>query len=72
MNTLFWVIFIIAAFFAGVIVGRSMIKIDGLFIVDDSDYETTRWTLDVWVDPKTIPNKKNVRLKVKKMDEGVV
>lgn len=53
----------------GIAIGRKSSKYDGRFIVDDSDYETTRWTLDVDIDPKTIPDKKEIRLKVYKMTE---
>lgn len=44
-------------------------KPDGLFILDDSDPNTTRWILDVKMDPDEIKNKKEIRLKVCKMDE---
>lgn len=56
----------------GILIGRVCSRFDGLFLVDDSDEETTRWTLDVRIDPKTIPNKKEIRLQVKKMTEGDV
>lgn len=67
---------IIIAFIGGAIIGfligRKRSKFDGIFIVDDADYETTRWTLDMKIDPKTIPNRKEIRLKVGKMFEGDV
>lgn len=44
-------------------------EVDGLFILDDSDPKTTRWILDVKMDPDEIKNKKEIRLKVCKMDE---
>lgn len=69
---LYILIGILVAFCVGVLIGRSTVKIDGAFIVDDSDENTTRWILDVKIDPKTIPNKKQVRLKVLKMDQGDV
>lgn len=61
-----------AAFCVGFFVGGISSKMDGLFIVDDSDTETTRWVLDVKIDPKTIPSKKWIRLKVQNMTEGDV
>lgn len=72
MNILLHVLIGIVTLFVGFFIGRKTVKIDGLFIVNDSDYEKTRWIIDVRVDPKTIPNKKEVRLKVVKMDEGDV
>lgn len=44
-------------------------EVDGLFILDDSDPNTTRWILDMRMDPDEIKNKKEIRLKVCKMDE---
>lgn len=63
----------ILTFIIGGIVGYFIGKVkksDGMFIVDDNDYDKTRWILDVKIDPKTIPNKKEIRLKVRKMDKG--
>lgn len=68
-------IIFILAFIIGGIVGYFIGKVkksDGMFIVDDNDYEKTRWILDVKIDPKTIPNKKEIRLKVHKINEGDV
>lgn len=59
----------IGLFVSGFILGRLTIKKDGLFIVDDSDDETIRWIIDVQYDPKIIPDKKEIRLKVVKMNE---
>ncbi len=42
---------------------------DGLLIVNDSDFEKTRWIIDVKTDPATIPDKKELHLKVTKMVE---
>lgn len=62
---------LIGAFLFGVgfIIGRIGRKTDGMFIVDDNDEKTTRWILDVKIDPETIPNRKEIRLKVRKMSE---
>lgn len=72
MDILLYILVAIIALCVGVFIGRKTAKVDGMFIVDDSDDETTRWILDVKIDPKTIPNKKEVRLKVRKMTEGDV
>lgn len=66
------IIVAIAAFLLGIFIGSRLSHVDGMFIVNDTDEETTRWILDVKIDPKTIPNKKEIRLKVKKMTEGDV
>lgn len=44
-------------------------KRDGLFILDDSDPNVTRWILDMKMDPEEIKNKKEIHLKVCKMEE---
>lgn len=72
MDILLCILVAISTLCVGVFIGRKTVKVDGMFIVDDSDDKTTRWVLDVKVDPKTIPNKKEVRLKVRKMTEGDV
>lgn len=69
MDILLYILVALGSLCVGVFIGRTTIKVDGMFIVDDSDDETTRWILDVKIDPKTIPNKKEVRLKVRKMTE---
>lgn len=56
----------------GFCMGRMYSRLDGLFILDSSDPETQRWILDVHIDPKTIQNKKDIRLKVCKKDEELV
>lgn len=43
-------------------------KCDGLFILDESDPNMQRWILDVHIDPETIADKKEIRLKIAKMD----
>lgn len=56
----------------GFFIGRLTKKVDGRFIVDNSDGDKTRWTIDVDFDPETLPKKKEVRLKVYEMTEGDV
>ena len=73
MYILLGIIGLVAIAIGSFIVGRSSVKTDGMFIVDDTNDETTKWILDVSVDPATIPNRKIIRLKVKKIsDEGDV
>ena len=72
MDILLYILVVLGALCVGVFIGRTTLKVDGMFIVDDSNDETTRWILDVNFDPKDIPNKKEVRLKVRKMTEGDV
>lgn len=73
MNILLFFFVGITMFCIGVFIGKHWKKTDGMFIVNDSDVEVTRWTLDVNIDPKTIPNKKEIRLKVVNMiDNGDV
>lgn len=52
----------------GILFGKISKKFDGMLVVDDSYDESTKWTLDVNVDPKSIPSKKEIRLKVRKID----
>lgn len=59
----FFINFIITSF------SHSKQKYDGLFILDDSDPNITRWILDVKMDPDEIKNKKEIHLKVCKMEE---
>lgn len=53
----------------GIFIGRKSMLFDGLFITND---QNDKWTLDVKIDPNTIPSKKEIRLKVVKMSEGDV
>ena len=43
---------------------RVFIGIDGVFIIDDGDPETTRWTLQMKTNPEEISKKKYVHMKV--------
>lgn len=68
-------VIVLVCYLIGMIVGYALAHIltlrkrDGLFILDDSDPNTTRWILDVKIDPDEIKNKKEIRLKVCKMDD---
>ena len=66
MDILLYMLVPLCALCIGFFIGRKTVKVDGMFIVDDTNDETTRWILDVKVDPETIPNKKEVRFKVQK------
>lgn len=72
MIILICILCIICSFCAGLFIGRGMSHFDGLFIVDESDKNSTRWILDMRQDPMKIPSKKEIRLKVQKMTEGDV
>lgn len=72
MNILLTIIVAVVCLLIGYFIGKILTKFDGLFIVKDDDLEKTQWILDVTIDPSKIPNKKEVRLKVKKMTEGDV
>ncbi len=66
----FMLIFIgLVAFCIGLFIGKASPGMDGMFIVNEDDTEVTRWILDVNIDPNTIPNKKEIRLKVRKMSD---
>lgn len=56
----------ILGFLVCFVVMKCFPKVDGLFIVDDSDEEKTRWILDMknMEDPENITKKKRVNLKV--------
>lgn len=59
-------------FMFGLVLGASMYillskvfaRVDGKFIIDDSDPETTQWTLKMDKDPTEIPKQKKVILNV--------
>lgn len=70
MGTLSLILAVIGGLLIGFSIGRKSVRFDGLFIVDDSENETTRWILDVKIDPQTIPSKKSIHLKVKMMDQN--
>lgn len=72
MDVLLLVLIAIGALLVGVVIGRKTVKSDGMFIVDDSDDETTKWILDVAIDPASIPSRKEIHLRVRKMTEGDV
>lgn len=48
----------------GFFISKLTRKVDGLFIVDDSDFSTTRWKIDVHTDPSKIPEKKTLYFQV--------
>lgn len=72
MNVLLPILAGTIIFCTGVIVGRVIYKYDGLLIVKDIDDQNVRWTLDVHIAPEEVPNKKTLRLKVKKMGNDEV
>lgn len=69
---LVYAVALLIGFVVGLAAGRSLTKIDGLFIVNDGDPNTTRWIIDMHIDPDKIPKKKTVHLKVCQAKEGDV
>lgn len=67
MNILLGIIGLVGVAIGSYLIGQSSVKNDGLFIIDDSGEETTKWIIDIRVDPLTLSNKKIVRFKVKKI-----
>lgn len=59
----YYILFIISGFVIGYLISRC----DGLFIIDDSDENVTKWIIR-GVDPEKITKKKTLVLKVKKID----
>lgn len=65
MNILIAITFLLSGLIIGYITGKSSkVKDAGIFLVDDTDSEKTRWTLDVHMNPDDIPKKKHLRFKV--------
>lgn len=65
MNILIAITFLLSGLIIGYIAGKSSkVKDAGIFLVDDTDSEKTRWTLDVHMNPDDIPKKKHLRFKV--------
>lgn len=69
MDGMLLTLLMIVVFLIGMFVGRKTIKTDGMFIISDMDEDVTRWILDVKTDPETIPNRKEIHLKVRKADK---
>ena len=69
MNIAIFVLCFVIGLLIGYIFGNGSNRSDGLLIIDDCGEETTKWTLDVKTDPNKIPNKKEIRLRVFKMDK---
>lgn len=59
---------LILVFVIGIIIGRKTMKYDGVFVVDDSDSDTTKWILNVDINPNEIPNRKSLRFAVENTD----
>lgn len=60
-----FVVYILLCFLLGFLLGRlNGSRSDGVIVVDDSDEETTHWTLQYNKDPNDLPKKKSIRLRV--------
>jgi hypothetical protein len=65
INACFFILGLILGSGCYILLSRVFARVDGAFIVDDSeDSETTRWTLEVKGDPYSIKDKKMVHFKV--------
>lgn len=58
-------------FISGLVLGLGMhillrvfIGVDGVFIIDDGDPTTTRWTLQMRTDPNELSKKKYIKMKI--------
>ena len=70
MDMLLYISIGIVIFLVGIFIGKKSMRCDGLFIVNDSDFDKTQWIIDVKIDPETIPSRKEIHLKVKRMDQN--
>lgn len=66
INAIFFLIGLLFGVAIYILLSKVFTRVDGRFIVNDDDPETTRWTLEMSGDPLDIPNKKRVVFKVEK------
>jgi hypothetical protein len=60
INAIFFIFGLVLGASAYILLSKVFTRVDGRFIVDDNDPETTRWTLEMNGDPNDIPKKKRV------------
>jgi len=70
-NASFFILGLILGLGIHILLFKAFQRVDGVFIVDDRDSETTQWTLRMnSEDPtKMIKNKKMIHMKVKELKE---
>ena len=72
ISILFFILGLIFGLGVFILLFMVFIRVDGTFIIDDSDPTTTRWTLNMNTDPKNISDKKMVHMRViKKMEDNL-
>jgi len=64
INACFFILGLILGSGCYILLSRVFARVDGAFIVNDEDAETTRWTLEIKGDPYNIKDKKMVHFKV--------
>lgn len=65
-NALFFILGLILGLGVSILLSGVFTRVDGTFIINDSDLNTTRWTLQMNTDPKNVAIKKMVKMKVRK------
>lgn len=63
-NAIFFIFGLVLGLGVCILLSRVFIRVDGTFVIDDTDPNTTRWTLQMGTDPKNISDKKMVHMKV--------
>lgn len=58
------ILFLSIGILIGWSIGCYLVKIDGVFHIDDTNEEKTRWTLQMHSEPEDIKKKKCVRFRV--------
>lgn len=72
INACFFILGLILGSGCYILLSKVFTRVDGVFIVDDGDSETTRWTLEMKTDPYKIAEKKIVHMKVQKVENTEV
>lgn len=67
-NAFFFILGLILGLGIYVLLSKVFTRVDGTFIIDDSDPNTTRWTLQMNTEPKNVASKKMVHMKVKQKE----
>lgn len=64
-NACFFILGLIFGLGMYILLLKAFRRVDGTLIVNDEDPETTRWTLQMNIDPREIPKKKIIFMDVK-------
>lgn len=64
-NAIFFILGLVLGLGICILLLRVFIRVDGTFVIDDSDPNTTRWTLQMNTDPDYISKKKIIHMRVK-------